>query len=345
MVNVVCIGKYNTAGKFDDVQWFEILTGLSGICDCIIIYTESGYDAIKSTFGKYCEVQKLGKPDSVMQIEAFRLIIKEKGAWEVISECNFCIDSADAISHMYFYTGNKYIGSLEVEDYENYILLELCPSDLKKIEEQMSCLSQNEEICTYHKEDVTTLAGDDKWKALGRAVMKEDKRNSRTIHIRHMNYEDIPRLCELSGYVSGGDQEYLKRQLDNQENKECSALLAFFNEQIAGYVFLYYKCRWGALKNRGLPAVVDLVVFEEYRRNGIGMALMDAAEGIAREHGNKVYLDVCLNSDYGPAQRLYIKRGYIPDGKGVYYEEEVCKVNADCKNDDELTLCLIKELV
>lgn len=167
MVNVVCIGKYNRAGKFDDLQWFEILTGLSGICDCIIIYTELSYEVIKSMFGKYCEVQKLRKPDLLMQTEAFRLIIKEKGVWEVISGCNFCIDSTDAISHMYFYTGDKYIGSLEVEDYENYILLELCPSDLKEIEDQMSCLSQNEEICEYHKEDVTTLAGHDKWKTLG----------------------------------------------------------------------------------------------------------------------------------------------------------------------------------
>ena len=59
---------------------------------------------------------------------------------------------------------------------------------------------------------------------------------------------------------------------------------------------------------------------------------------------NKIYLDVCLNSDYGPAQRFYIKRGYIPDGKGMYYKEKVCETDAVCRNDDELTLCLVKEL-
>ena len=47
-----------------------------------------------------------------------------------------------------------------------------------------------------------------------------------------------------------------------------------------------------------------------------------------------MYLDVCLNSEYGPAQWLYVKRGYVPDGKGVYYEEKVCETNADCKNDN-----------
>ena len=47
---------------------------------------------------------------------------------------------------------------------------------------------------------------------------------------------------------------------------------------------------------------------------------------------------------YGPAQRFYIKRGYIPDGKGVYYKEKACETDAACRNDDELTLWLAKEL-
>ena len=46
--------------------------------------------------------------------------------------------------------------------------------------------------------------------------------------------------------------------------------------------------------------------------------LLDAAENIAGQHCNKIYLDICLNSDYGPAHRFYIKRGYIPNGKGVW---------------------------
>ena len=107
---------------------------------------------------------------------------------------------------------------------------------------------------------------------------------------------------------------------------------------------MYYKCKWGGLKDQGLPSVVDLIVFPAYRRKGVATALMDAAEQEARLINSKIYLDVCLNSDYGPAQRFYIKRGYVPDGAGVYYEAEILGVNAPCKNDDELSLCLVKEL-
>ena len=76
------------------------------------------------------------------------------------------------------------------------------------------------------------------------------------------------------------------------------------------------------LASQNIPGVVDLIVFEKYRRKKIATMLLDAAENIAKQHCNKIYLDVCLNNDYGPAQRFYIKRGYITDGKGVYYKHQ-----------------------
>ncbi len=91
--------------------------------------------------------------------------------------------------------------------------------------------------------------------------------------------------------------------------------------------------------------MVDLKVFPKYRNRGIASKLMDQAEELARKYADRIYLDVCLNSEYGAAQRLYAKRGYLPDGKGVYYEEEVCAVDGKCLNNDELTLCLIKTLI
>lgn len=168
--------------------------------------------------------------------------------------------------------------------------------------------------------------------------------SSENIDVRIMDYDDIPLICKAGNDESEDNIIYLKNQLENQKKQECSALLALYNGEIAGYVFLYYKCRWGGLANCSLPCVVDLIVFEKYRKNRIATALMDIAEKIAKKYSNRVYLDVCLNSEYGPAQRLYVKRGYVPDGKGAYYEEKVCEINAICKNDDELTLCLVKEL-
>lgn len=162
--------------------------------------------------------------------------------------------------------------------------------------------------------------------------------------IRQMSEQDVMPVCRAAGNETAEEISYLNRQMTHQKNGECMALLAVYHSMIAGYVFLYYQCKWGGLGGQGIPGIVDLIVFEPYRNKGIAGKLMDAAEKIASEYHDSVYLDVCLNSAYGSAQRLYMKRGYVPDGKGMYYQEKVCPKNAPCKNDDELTLCLVKKL-
>lgn len=72
---------------------------------------------------------------------------------------------------------------------------------------------------------------------------------------------------------------------------------------------------------------------------------MDAAEKIAAEYADVVYLGVGLHGGYGSAQRMYVKRGYIPDGTGVWYGEKVCPQYAECCNDDDLVLYFSKKSV
>ncbi len=71
---------------------------------------------------------------------------------------------------------------------------------------------------------------------------------------------------------------------------------------------------------------------------------MDAAEETAAGYGDSVYLAVGLHSGYGSAQRMYVKRGYVPDGSGVWYGEAVCPAYGPCRNDDDLVLYFLKRL-
>ena len=184
-----------------------------------------------------------------------------------------------------------------------------------------------------------------RWRIISGTELSEQTEHAMNeIEIRQMTREDIPAICQADNDETESFVVYLNRQLDFQDNGECAALLALCDGKAAGYVFLFYECRWGALKNQGLPGICDLVVFEPYRRKRIATGLMDSAEALARRVNTKIYLDVCLNAEYGPAQRFYALRGYVPDGAGVYYEERVLPKDEACKNDDELTLCLVKEL-
>jgi hypothetical protein len=77
---------------------------------------------------------------------------------------------------------------------------------------------------------------------------------------------------------------------------------------------------------------------------GIGSKLMDTAEKIASEYADTVYLGVGLHSGYGNAQRMYHKRGYLPDGKGVWYKDKIAEPYETYSNDDDLTLYFSKKL-
>lgn len=69
--------------------------------------------------------------------------------------------------------------------------------------------------------------------------------SSSSIDIRIMDYDDIALICKADNDESESNVIYLRNQLENQMKQECSALLALYNGEIAGYVFVYYKCRWG----------------------------------------------------------------------------------------------------
>ena len=133
------------------------------------------------------------------------------------------------------------------------------------------------------------------------------------------------------------------RLRDQAEGKSIS-LAAEYIGNVAGYINVYPDAEWGAFGGMGLPEIVDFGVLEKYRKNGIGSHLMDVAEEIASRYADTVYLGVGVHNGYGSAQRMYVKRGYIPDGSGVWYRNEVCPQYAPCQNDDSLILYFSKKL-
>lgn len=138
-------------------------------------------------------------------------------------------------------------------------------------------------------------------------------------------------------------EKYLMRLKDRAEGR-CVALAAESQGGVAGYINIYTDSKWGAFAGHGYPEIVDFGVLVKYQRRGIGSRLMDAAEKIAAEYADTVFLGVGLHSGYGSAQRMYAKRGYIPDGSGVWYKDKVFGQYENCCNDDDLVLYLSKKL-
>ncbi len=132
-------------------------------------------------------------------------------------------------------------------------------------------------------------------------------------------------------------------RLKDQAEGRAVALVAEYKGNVAGYINVYPSSTWGAFAGQGYPEIVDFGVLEKYRKRGIGTKLMDTAEKIAAEYADTVYLGVGLHSGYGSAQRMYVKRGYVPDGTGVWYKDVVCEPYGGCCNDDDLVLYMAKK--
>lgn len=155
--------------------------------------------------------------------------------------------------------------------------------------------------------------------------------------------EVIVRGEREQGWENASMEKYELRLLDAAEGRAV-ALAALFNGEPAGYINVYPDSPRGGFGGMGLPEIVDFGVLEKFRGRGIGSRLMDEAEKIAASYAGTVYLGVGLHSGYGSAQRMYLKRGYLPDGKGVYYQGAPAVPYSEVTNDDELALYLSKVL-
>ena len=136
------------------------------------------------------------------------------------------------------------------------------------------------------------------------------------ITIRSLRPEDaqvIAREEVAQGWVNASPKKYEQRLRDQQEGKAI-ALAAEYCGQVAGYINVYLAPEQGAFAGQGIPEIVDFGVLAKYRNRGIGSRLMDAAERIAAEHADTVFLGVGLHSGYGSAQRMYIHQARVYPG-------------------------------
>ena len=165
-----------------------------------------------------------------------------------------------------------------------------------------------------------------------------------TAIIRKMIESDIQHLSQ--GFINQGwpgREEILARYFLEQKSKEREVLVAEIDGVVAGYITILPIAKHGPFAGMS-PELSDFNVFEPFQNQGIGNLLLEEAEKRVKLISDKVTLGVGLHSGYGPAQRLYIKRGYIPDGTGVWYRNQPLEMNATIQNNDDLVLYLSKEL-
>ncbi|HEY9339017.1 MAG TPA: GNAT family N-acetyltransferase [Kribbella sp.] len=133
-----------------------------------------------------------------------------------------------------------------------------------------------------------------------------------------------------------------ERYLAEQTAGTRDILVATVDDGYAGYVTVRWESPYEPFG--GIPEIQDFNVLPELRRRGIGTALMDAAEALVAERSAVVGIGVGLYPDYGQAQRMYVRRGYLPDGRGLIYDGRQVPPMEMIRNDDSATLMFTKQL-
>jgi len=120
--------------------------------------------------------------------------------------------------------------------------------------------------------------------------------------------------------------------------------IAKIGDEFIGYGSLLNNTEYPEFKNLGIPEIHDIWISAEYRGNGFGKRLVQYLEEIAiKENHKQVGIGVGLYKDYGLAQKLYVRMGYIPDGNGVTYKYQPVTPGDSYPIDDDLVVWFIKD--
>jgi len=132
--------------------------------------------------------------------------------------------------------------------------------------------------------------------------------------IKLVRSEDLEWVVEMFvRQVYPDDLEGARHHFDDHAEGGSSTFLAFVQGELAGYITIRWQSENPLFRQENIPLIHDLLLFSAFRRQGIASRLMDEAEAVIATRASKAGITVGLFDAYGPAQRLYARKGCVPD--------------------------------
>lgn len=167
----------------------------------------------------------------------------------------------------------------------------------------------------------------------------------RDLEVRSLEDRDIePIAAAFRALGWDKPRSQYERYLAEQRQGRRAVFVAFVAGDFAGYLTIIWSAGYPPFRETGIPEIQDFNVLPRFRRQGIGTRLMDEAELAVSERSSIVGIGMGVSADYGAAQRLYVLRGYVPDGRGLISEGRQLSHGDSITVDDGLALYLTKEL-
>jgi GNAT superfamily N-acetyltransferase len=169
------------------------------------------------------------------------------------------------------------------------------------------------------------------------------------VSINFLREEDIPVIVAAFAANNWPKPAHLfEGYLKEQQNKERLIWVAYIDEQSVGYLTLKWQSQYEYFALNNIPEIMDLNVLPAFRKQGVASRLLEVAEEATSSQSDIVGIGVGLyggaDGGYGSAQKLYVNRGYVPDGRGVTYNYQSATPGDIFPLDDDLVLWFSKKL-
>lgn len=166
-----------------------------------------------------------------------------------------------------------------------------------------------------------------------------------SLHIQLLEARDIQPIAaafHILGWNKSASQ--YERYLAEQEQGARTVFVAYFDQVFSGYLTINWQSGYPPFRAENIPEIQDFNVLPHFRRRGIGTKLMETAEQTVARRSPIVGIGVGMDTDYGAVQRLYVLRGYVPDGRGLVYDDHFVKYGEQVTVNDDLVLYFTKHL-
>jgi len=172
--------------------------------------------------------------------------------------------------------------------------------------------------------------------------------NPDEVQIRAMKLSDVEAVAKTFCFPWSNQVETNAKwtfYAAEHEQKIRTVYLIEKQNRLIGYGSLLRFSEYSHFRDAHIPEIHDVWIAEEFRHHGYGKLLILHLEKVAQaEKYKQIGLGVGLYRDYGPAQILYTKLGYVPDGHGVTYKDVPITPGGAYPVDDELILWLTKPI-
>jgi len=181
-----------------------------------------------------------------------------------------------------------------------------------------------------------------------KASVKRDALKKEPCHFQNLTLQDAETLADY--FKKLGWHKPLSGLLTYLEEAELGLRKNIVSKNSAGQILGYVTVLWESdhpyFQERKIPEIKDLNVLPEFQKQGFGRALLRAAEQeIYKKLGpdQTIGIGVGILKDYGPAQRLYIQEGYVPNAEGVMVNHQNLNYGYTGSVDDDWVLWMVKK--